>query len=138
MDGKRANAIFRAFSDETRLRILHLLKIEEMCVGDLVSILELPQPTVSRHLSYLRNAELVETRKEGLWRFYRLSPVDNQLQERLFGCLGRCFKDIPTLDEDERRAAELKASGTSCCPEVAQNRSAESLGGSSDAASGCC
>lgn len=129
MDGKRANAIFRAFSDETRLRILHLLKLEEMCVGDLVAILDLPQPTVSRHLSYLRNAELVETRKEGLWRFYRLAPVDNQLQDRLFGCLGRCFKDIPTLDEDAARAAELKQSGRSCCPEVAQNRSAESLEG---------
>ena len=128
MDGKRANAIFRAFSDETRLRILHLLKLEEMCVGDLVTILDLPQPTVSRHLSYLRNAELVETRKEGLWRFYRLAPVDNQLQERLFGCLGRCFQDIPTLDQDAERAAELRKSGASCCPEVAQNRSAEAFG----------
>lgn len=130
MDGKRANAIFRAFSDETRLRILHLLKLEEMCVGDLVAILDLPQPTVSRHLSYLRNAELVETRKEGLWRFYRLAPVDNQLQERLFGCLGRCFQDIPTLDQDAARAVDLRESGRSCCPEVAQNRSG-SAGGSS-------
>jgi len=123
MDGKRANAIFRAFSDETRLRILHLLKIEEMCVGDLVTILDLPQPTVSRHLSYLRNAELVETRKEGLWRFYRLAPVDNPLQDRLFGCLGRCFKDIPTLEEDAERARAHKESGRSCCPDVAQNLS---------------
>jgi len=122
MDGKRANAIFRAFSDETRLRILHLLKEEEMCVGDLVTILDLPQPTVSRHLSHLRSSRLVETRKEGLWRFYRLGPVDNRLQEQLFGCLGTCFQGIPTLDTDRNRAAELKASGTSCCPEVARNR----------------
>lgn len=123
MDGKRANAIFRAFSDETRLRILHLLKIEEMCVGDLVAILDLPQPTVSRHLSYLRNARLVQTRKEGLWRFYRLAPVDNPLQDRLFGCLGRCFQGIPTLEEDAARAREHRKSGTSCCPDVAQNLS---------------
>ncbi len=118
MDEKRANAIFRAFADETRLRILHLLKKEEMCVGDLVQILQLPQPTVSRHLSYLRHAQLVVTRKEGLWRFYRLAEVDNPLMERLFGCLGGCFTGIPTLQEDARRAAHLRRSGQSCCPDV--------------------
>lgn len=118
MDGKRANAIFRAFADETRLRILHLLKRREMCVGDVVNILELPQPTISRHLSYLRHADLVETRKEGLWRFYRLAPIDNPLTERLFGCLGGCFTGIPQLQEDSDRADVIESSGRSCCPDV--------------------
>ncbi len=121
MDSKQANAIFRAFADETRLRILHLLKGGEMCVGDVVTILDLPQPTVSRHLSYLRQAQLVQTRKEGLWRFYRLAPVTNPLQERLFGCLGGCFEDIPALHADSERAEALKANGKSCCPGEAQS-----------------
>ena len=67
------NLIFRAFSDRTRLRILCLLTHDEMCVGDLVKVLQVPQPTASRHLSYLRRAGLVETRKNGLWVHYRLA-----------------------------------------------------------------
>lgn len=116
MDAQRANAIFKAFADETRLRILHLLCRSERCVGDLVQILDLPQPTVSRHLAHLRHARLVEMRRDGLWRYYRLAPVENPLQERLFGCLRGCFADIPSLREDDRRSAELYRTGRGCCP----------------------
>lgn len=118
MDAKQANSIFRAFADETRLRILSLLSRGEMCVGDLVTVLDLPQPTVSRHLSYLRHAALVDTRKDGLWRFYRLAQVDNALQERLFDCFGSCFTDIPVLKSDAGRAKELEKNGKSCCPNL--------------------
>ncbi|MBN1492026.1 MAG: transcriptional regulator, partial [Phycisphaerae bacterium] len=48
--------MFRAFSDRTRLRILHILQDGELCVGDIVEILRAPQPRVSRHLAYLRKA----------------------------------------------------------------------------------
>ena len=58
---------FRAFSDRTRLRILHLLQEGELCVGDIVAILKVPQPRASRHLAYLRKADLVVVRKSGLW-----------------------------------------------------------------------
>ena len=74
MDPQRISSMFRAFSDPTRLRILRLLQAGECCVGDLVSILELPQPSVSRHLAYLREAGLVADRKEGLWVYYSLAP----------------------------------------------------------------
>ena len=120
MDTKEANAIFRAFADETRLRILNLLSKGEMCVGDLVTVLDLPQPTVSRHLSYLRHANLVDTRKDGLWRFYRLAEVANPLQERLFGCFGCCFADIPALRSDVERADDIEKNGKSCCPDLAR------------------
>ena len=49
----RVDLMFRAFSDRNRLRILHLLQGGEMCVGDIVDILQVPQPRVSRHLAYL-------------------------------------------------------------------------------------
>ena len=55
-DGKR---IFRAFADETRLRILNLLSEGELCVCDVMGVLREPQSKVSRHLSYLRQAGLV-------------------------------------------------------------------------------
>src|SRR6185436_7107182 len=68
------NLIFRAFSDRTRLRILSILTQGEHCVGDLVEVLKVPQPKVSRHLAYLRKAGLVEAREQGLWNFYRQAP----------------------------------------------------------------
>lgn len=73
---ERVNLLFRAFSDPTRLRILHLLRSEDaLCVGDLVAILRVPQPTASRPLSDLRRAGVVATRKDGPWIFYALAPA---------------------------------------------------------------
>ncbi len=51
--------LFRAFADRTRLRILHMLANGELCVCDIVGVLEVPQPKTSRHLAYLRRAGLV-------------------------------------------------------------------------------
>lgn len=67
--------LFKALSDPTRLRCVMLLaQREELCVCDLTSALELPQPRVSHHLGNLRRAGLVSGRKQGLWHFYRLHP----------------------------------------------------------------
>jgi ArsR family transcriptional regulator len=109
------NLLFRAFSDRTRLRILHLLRGGEVCVGDLVKILKVPQPTASRHLAYLRRAGLVRTRKQGLWAFYSLAPAKGSFHQGLLDCLGRCFREVPELEGDARRYASLKAAG-GCCP----------------------
>ena len=57
--------VLKALADKTRLRILGLLAAGEVCVCHLHKSLKLPQPTVSRHLAYLRRAGLVETRKDG-------------------------------------------------------------------------
>src|ERR1051325_8396704 len=80
------DAKFRAFSDQTRLRILHLLQGGELCVNDLVEIIDVPQPTASRHLAYLRRAELVVTRKAGQWTFYGLAPAQNPFHKKLLEC----------------------------------------------------
>lgn len=107
--------MFRAFSDPIRLRILHLVAGGELCVCDLVEILRLPQPTVSRHLSYLRKAGLVSAREERSWNFYRLTPARTVFHRKLLGCLGTCFNDVTELSADLRRAKRLKARG-GCCP----------------------
>jgi ArsR family transcriptional regulator len=108
---------FAAFSDPTRLRILHLLREGELCVGDLVTILEMPQPTVSRHLAYLRRASLVMTRKSGLWMYYRLAPAKSDFHRKLLDCLTACFTDVPELKKDVKRSAKLKKSGGCCDPD---------------------
>jgi ArsR family transcriptional regulator len=111
----RINLMFRAFSDPTRLRILHLIEERETCVGDLVDVLQLPQPTVSRHLAYLRRAGLVTGRKDGLWVFYSLARAETSFHRRLLGCLGTCFGDVPDITRDTKRAERLRRSG-GCCP----------------------
>src|SRR5689334_25417974 len=71
--------LFKALADVTRLRILGLLLTGEVCVCDIHESLKISQPKASRHLAYLRKSGLVETRREGLWIYYRLaessSPV---------------------------------------------------------------
>lgn len=96
--------IFRAFSDRTRLRILNLLRgQEELCVCDIVRVLELPQAKVSRHLAYLRRARLVAARKEGLWMFYRLAEASGAFHGKMLECLACCFEDVPELAADALR-----------------------------------
>ncbi len=112
------DAMFRAFSDRTRLRILHLLQPGELCVGDLVAALEVPQPTASRHLARLRAAGLVTARREGAWSFYSLAPATSPFHERLLGCLACCLDEVPELRADRERAAGLRAGG-GCCPPAA-------------------
>ena len=107
--------MFRAFSDPIRLRILHLLREGEWCVGDLVAVLQAPQPTVSRHLSYLRRAGLITARQQQSWNFYALAPAKKTFHKKLLDCLGACFRDVPELEADAARARKVRATG-GCCP----------------------
>ncbi len=104
--------MFRAFSDRTRLRIMHLLRPGELCVCDLVAVLALPQPTISRHLRYLRRAGMVTARKDGLWSYYRLAPAAGPFHRKLLDCVATCFIDVPELAKD---AAELNDRRATCC-----------------------
>ena len=110
-----ADLMFRAFSDRTRLRILHVLQGGELCVGDIVEILLAPQPRISRHLAYLRRANLVVVRKSGLWSHYSLTPARTAFHRKLLECLAKCFGEVPELQADTARAAKIRKSG-GCCP----------------------
>jgi len=112
------NGLFRAFSDPLRLRILRLLQQGEICVGDLVEVLGVPQPTASRHLKYLRGADLVDVRKAGRWVFYSLSEPAPGFHSKLLDCLGTCFDEVPELEDDSRRLVALRESGRGCCVEL--------------------
>ncbi len=82
----------------------------EICVCDLMRVLDLPQAKVSRHLAYLRRAGLVETRREGQWVQYRLSPADGTFHHKMLECLRCCLAEVPELRADRKR---LETRG--CC-----------------------
>jgi ArsR family transcriptional regulator len=111
----RADRLFRAFAQRTRLRILHLLRTGETCVGDLVTILRLPQPTVSRHLAYLRRSGLVTVREEGRWAYYTLSPAKSRFHQKLLDCLLACFDEVPEIARDASKKGTLRKGGKGCC-----------------------
>jgi len=68
-------AFFDALNDPIRRQVLALLLThDERCVCDLLAVLDIPQPKLSRHLAVLREAGLVLTRREGVWMHYRLHP----------------------------------------------------------------
>ena len=69
----KRSRFFKALADETRLRILGLLEVREMCVCEVMVALDLTQPTASHHLGILENAGLVKDRKEGKWVFYNIA-----------------------------------------------------------------
>ena len=109
VSAQEMSRMFRAFSDHTRLRILNLLSAGEICVCDLVNVLGMSQPKVSRHLAYLRRAGLVKARRQGLWMHYQLTTAQGRFHKSLLHCLGDCFADVPQLARD-RAALE----GISC------------------------
>jgi ArsR family transcriptional regulator len=104
--------IFRALSDRTRLRILNLLQGGELCVCHLVAVLDVPQPTASRHLAYLRRAALVVARKEGLWMHYRLAPARSKSHKTLLECLAQYFQEESVFAKDNQR---LRGRGRPSC-----------------------
>lgn len=65
-------SLFRALADRTRLRLLNLMRDQELCVCYLVEVLQMSQPKVSRHLAYLRRAGIVAARREVTWMHYRI------------------------------------------------------------------
>ena len=71
-------AITKALADENRLRAIGLLRSQELCLCQIVEVLELASSTVSRHMSILHQARLVESRKEGRWAYFRLGGEEAQ------------------------------------------------------------
>lgn len=69
----KQSRFFKALADETRLRIIKLLGVREMCVCEMMIALGLTQPTTSHHLGLLENVGLVKDRKEGKWVFYSIA-----------------------------------------------------------------
>lgn len=86
--------LFHALADRTRLRLLHLMAEQEVCVCHFAEVLQAPQPKISRHLAYLRRAGLVTARRDGKWMHYRLAqPADADLARVLQSTLEALRQD---------------------------------------------
>jgi ArsR family transcriptional regulator len=109
------DVLFKGFADPTRIRILNLLTAGELCVCDLVDLLGLPQPTVSRHLAYLRRARLVTVTRDLRFAHYRLAAPRDGVHRSLMHCVRSCFTAIGSLGR-ERRAARRRVQARSKAP----------------------
>ena len=75
----RMETLFAALADRTRLRLLNLMRYDEVCVCFFTEVLGESQPKISRHLAYLRKSGLVESRRDGKWMHYRIVLPENEM-----------------------------------------------------------
>lgn len=110
--------IFKALSDETRLRIIKLLEHGELCVCDIAAVLQSSQPKVSFHLSTLKDAGLIIDRREGKWIHYRLTETDMFRRFLMMSVFERLDPEIADKDRqrlDEFLSTKEKGSGKIAC-----------------------
>ena len=109
-------AIFKACADETRLRILFLLSERELCVCELVVLLNLPQGKISRHLAVLKNATLVSDRRDGTWIYYSLFKANTGLKRKLHNYLRQERIHLQAVTQDIARLHDLADQDKICVP----------------------
>lgn len=120
----RLDAILSAAGEPTRLRILNLLLCGSICVCDLQAVLEVPQPTVSRHLAALRHAGLVEDSRVGPRVFYSLARPSTSALRAFLKFLRVAVMEEPALLTDVARlraCVRARSSRAACAlPERSQ------------------
>ncbi|MBI4913469.1 MAG: winged helix-turn-helix transcriptional regulator [Acidobacteria bacterium] len=106
----------KALAHPARLRILALLREEELCVCQVREVLGMATSTVSEHLAGLRRADLLEERREGRWVYYRLKSPDGT--KAFLDGLWSLLEGIPQVAQDRRACAEVlrRPVGTVCRP----------------------
>ncbi|WP_018138522.1 MULTISPECIES: metalloregulator ArsR/SmtB family transcription factor [unclassified Thioalkalivibrio] len=96
--------LFSLLADDTRLRSLLLIHMErELCVCELMTALEISQPKVSRHLAALRQQDVVTTRRESNWIYYRLHPQLPEWAREVLASTAEASRVNGTLREDHAR-----------------------------------
>jgi ArsR family transcriptional regulator len=101
--------LFKALADRTRLRLIGLLGDQEVCVCFLVEILKISQPKISRHLAYLRRAQIVAARREGKWIHYRLAEPPDDHAARIFREVRASLVEHPEFERDREKLEKV------CC-----------------------
>ena len=118
-------AAFKALADKTRLRILALLGSNEVCVCHIHDSLGLPQPTVSRHLAYLRRIGLVAARRDGVWMHYQVARSLDPVIQRIIDAAADALNQVPATNQDRKQfqrsfgqlyVIDTPAGGTCCAP----------------------
>ncbi len=100
---EQLTALFKVLSDETRLRITNLLYNQELCVCELVEILELSQPKISKHIAKMRTINLVNTKRDEQYIYYSLNRENNEFNkvlDSIFSTSNTTLKnDIKNMDK---------------------------------------
>ena len=118
-------SVFKALADKTRLRILALLGNDEVCVCHLHDSLALPQPTVSRHLAYLRRAGLVDVRRDGVWMHYQVARSLDPVVQTVLNTAVEALTGVRTTANDRKQfqrafgqlyVMSTPAGGACCAP----------------------
>ena len=99
--------LFKALADGTRLRLISLIGDSEVCVCFLVAILKTSQPKISRHLAYLRRAQIVAARREGKWMHYRLVDPPDEHAARIFREVRVSLAKHPELLRDRAKLMQI-------------------------------
>lgn len=100
--------IYKALSDESRLRILNLLMRRELCVCEIEFILEMSQTNVSRHLNKLKNANIVTVKKKSKWAYYSINESFIENNPKLYEHLQFSFQSDDQLNEDMNKLISLE------------------------------
>jgi ArsR family transcriptional regulator len=125
-------SLFKALADRTRLRILALLGNNEVCVCHIHDSLGLPQPTVSRHLAYLRKSGLVAARRDGVWMHYQVSTSLNPVIRSLVVTAVDAVQQLPATTHDRKQfqrsfgqlyVLDSPAGGACCAPRAQESQS---------------
>lgn len=101
--------LFKALADRTRLRLINLIGDSEVCVCFLVEILKTSQPKISRHLAYLRRAQIVAARREGKWMHYRLIEPPDDHATRILREVRASLGEHPDFQRDREKLERV------CC-----------------------
>ncbi|MBX7244904.1 MAG: metalloregulator ArsR/SmtB family transcription factor [Candidatus Sumerlaeaceae bacterium] len=109
--------LFKCLADPTRLRVLHLLahRGPEICVCDLVAVLQQPQGTISRHLMQLRHLGMVRDRRQNTWMHYSLAEPSTKLHGALLDCLRTACDEEPQLAADLVHFDKLREQKSLAC-----------------------
>ncbi len=117
-------SVFKALSDETRLRIVKLLENGELCVCHIVAAVDMSQSRISFHLKILKDAGLVQDRREGKWMHYRLNESDF-FKRLLFLSIAERVKEEDMAGDRQRleafiasRPQEFAGMSAACCGRV--------------------
>lgn len=102
-DVRPLTRVFRALGDETRVRILALLSHGELCVCHLETALGLSQPNCSRQLGILKAANIVDSRREGTWVYYRIMDQEIESVKNVLDVVAKTFGSERALRTDHAR-----------------------------------
>ena len=101
-------AVLKALADENRVRVLLAVQGRELCVCQIVELLGRAPSTVSKHLSILHQARLVDARKEGRWIFYRSADHDSPVEAReIAAVVSRLLAGEPEAGQDAKRLKQI-------------------------------